>query len=105
MITKKDLSTALKKQWIEDFGKLDNEQPFEGYTMIGFVESSWDKLDSRPYPIGCKAKVNFAASLDFPDLRDKDLTILSIDNGMCVVEVDGKPYEHTLGLKGELIIM
>ncbi len=56
--------------------------------------------------IGKKAKLNIPASFDFPELRNKELKILSVDKeGMCLVEVDGEEFPHKIGLKGELVLM
>lgn len=53
--------------------------------------------------VGKKVEVTFYAGYDFPDLKDKDIRVVDVDdNEMCSLEVDGKPYKHRLGIGGEV---
>ena len=64
------------------------------------------KKDTNPKDlVGRKATLNKVALWDFPDLTGKTVTILSVEDSMCTVEVDGKEYGHKLGWKGELLLV
>jgi len=75
----------------------------EGVRFMEIIKTSSVEVIERDL-VGKKAKINFFAGMDFPILKGKELTILSVKDGFAIVEVDGEEYKNRLGIKGELII-
>lgn len=42
------LLDAIKKQWIADYGDLNNSQKWDGYTLVGFIDSVLSDFAATP---------------------------------------------------------